>query len=56
MYGGRYKGPQPTGNCDVNGKNEIDVGSVLVEHGQDFMSSVFKHGLEPSISEDHSLN
>jgi len=34
------------GDCDNDGKNEINVGSVWVEDGQDFMSWVFKYGWE----------
>ena len=32
------------GDCDNDGKNEINVGSVWIDHGQDFMSWVFKYG------------
>ena len=32
------------GDCDNDGKNEINAGSVWVGHGQDFMSWVFKYG------------
>ena len=32
------------GDCDNDGKNEINVGSVQVDHGEDFMSWVFKYG------------
>jgi hypothetical protein len=42
------------GDCDNDGKNEINVGSVWVEYGQDFMSWVFKYGWESTGSEDHS--
>ncbi|MDH7518039.1 MAG: hypothetical protein QHH19_06840 [Candidatus Thermoplasmatota archaeon] len=31
------------GDCDNDGKNEINAGSVMVEHGQDFMSWVYKY-------------
>ena len=43
-YGARYEGTQPIGDCDNDGKNEINVGPVWVDHGQDFMSWVFKYG------------
>ena len=42
------------GDCDNDGRNEINVGSVWVERGQDFMSWVFKYGWESNRSEDHS--
>ena len=32
------------GDCDNDGKNEINVGSVGVDWGEDFMSWVFKYG------------
>jgi hypothetical protein len=32
------------GDCDNDGKNEINAGSVIVESGQDYMSWVFKYG------------
>ena len=44
--GGRFEGPQPIGDCDNNGKNEINAGSVIVEDNEDFMSWVFKYGWE----------
>jgi hypothetical protein len=31
------------GDCDNDGKNEIQAGSVITEHGEDFMSWVFKY-------------
>jgi len=34
------------GDCDNDGKNEINAGSVWIDHGQDFMSWVFKYGWE----------
>ena len=34
------------GDCDNDGKNEINAGSVMVDQGQDFMSWVFKYGWE----------
>jgi len=45
-YGARYEDPQPIGDCDNDGKDEINAGSVWVDHGQDFMSWVFKYGWE----------
>lgn len=36
------------GDCDNDGKNEINVGSVIVDEGEDFMSWVFKYGWEES--------
>jgi len=35
------------GDCDNDGKNEIHAGSVIIHSGQDFMSWVYKYGLEP---------
>jgi hypothetical protein len=35
------------GDCDNDGKNEIHAGSVIIHSGQDFMSWIFKYGLEP---------
>jgi hypothetical protein len=32
------------GDCDNDGKNEINVGSVWISQGEDFMSWVFKYG------------
>jgi hypothetical protein len=38
------------GDCDNDGKNEIHAGSVIIDKGQDFMTWVFKYGIEsPSI-------
>ena len=34
------------GDCDNDGKNEINAGSVMKYQGQDFMSWVFKYGIE----------
>lgn len=34
------------GDCDNDGKNEINAGSVIVQDGQDFMSWVFKYNSE----------
>jgi|GEM_PF-753969 len=31
------------GDCDNDGKNEINAGSVMMEHGQDFVSWVYKY-------------
>jgi hypothetical protein len=31
------------GDCDNDGKNEIQAGSVITNHGEDFMSWVFKY-------------
>lgn len=36
------------GDCDNDGKNEINAGNVDVDNGQDFMSWVFKYGWEGS--------
>ncbi len=36
------------GDCDNDGKNEINAGNVGVDNGQDFMSWVFKYGWEES--------
>jgi hypothetical protein len=35
------------GDCTNDGKNEIQAGSVIVDHGQDFMSWVFKYEENP---------
>jgi hypothetical protein len=35
------------GDCDNDGKNEINVGSVWVKPGEDFMTWVFKYGWSP---------
>jgi len=32
------------GDCDNDGKNEINVGSVFIDHGEDFMEWIFKYG------------
>ena len=32
------------GDCDNDGKNEINVGSVGIDHGEEFMEWVFKYG------------
>ena len=39
------------GDCDNDGKNEIQAGSVIIDEGQEFMSWVFKYGLENSHKE-----
>ncbi|MFO7677481.1 MAG: FG-GAP-like repeat-containing protein [Thermoplasmatota archaeon] len=36
------------GDCTNDGKNEIQAGSVIIDHGQDFMSWVFKYEENPS--------
>jgi len=38
------------GDCDNDGKNEIQAGSVIIDHGEDFMSWVFKYGKNLSRS------
>jgi len=40
------------GDCDNDGKNEINIGSVMIDHGQDYMSWVYKY--EP-VSKDGEL-
>jgi hypothetical protein len=35
------------GDCDNDGKNEINVGSVWIDHGEDYMEWVFKYKWEP---------
>lgn len=32
------------GDCDNDGKNEINAGSVMIDHGQDYMYWVYKYG------------
>jgi hypothetical protein len=34
------------GDFDNDGRKEIQAGSVIIDHGEDFMSWVFKHGLD----------
>ncbi len=34
------------GDCDNDGLNEIHAGSVMIDEGEEFMSWVFKYGLE----------
>ena len=40
------------GDCDNDGINEINAGSVMREHGQDFMYWIFKYGIEDKISSE----
>jgi hypothetical protein len=35
------------GDCDNDGKNEIQAGSVIIDHAEDYMSWVFKYGNNP---------
>jgi len=42
------------GDCDNDGKNEIQAGSVIIDHGEDYMSWVFKYGTNLS-REKHIL-
>jgi len=42
--GGRFEGPQPIGDCDNDGKNEINVAPVFVDDGLDYISWIFKFG------------
>ena len=35
------------GDCDNDGKNEIQAGSVMIDHPEDFMTWVYKYGIEP---------
>jgi hypothetical protein len=39
------------GDCDNDGKNEIHAGSVFTEHGNDFMSWVFKYNYSTNIKD-----
>jgi len=41
------------GDCDNDGKNEINIGSVMIDHGQDYMSWVYKY--EPASKDDNLL-
>jgi len=41
------------GDCDNDGLNEIHAGSVMVDQGQNFMSWVFKYGLEGSSNQEN---
>jgi len=36
------------GDCDNDGKNELHAGSVMIDDDEEFMSWVFKYGLETS--------
>jgi len=42
------------GDCDNDGKNEINIGSVMIDHDQDYMSWVYKYGWEPHNGLQHS--
>jgi hypothetical protein len=44
--GGRFEGPQPIGDCDNDGENEINVAPVFVDEGMDYISWIFKYGWE----------
>jgi hypothetical protein len=35
------------GDCDNDGKNEIQAGSVMIDWGQDYVTWVYKYGIEP---------
>ena len=39
------------GDCDNDGKNEINIGSVMIDYGQDYMSWVYKY--EPASKDDN---
>ncbi len=39
------------GDCDNDGKNEIHAGSVMIDDNEEFMSWVFKYGLETTDNE-----
>ena len=41
------------GDCDNDGKNEINVGSVMIDYGQDYMSWVYKY--EPASKDDNLI-
>jgi hypothetical protein len=41
------------GDCDNDGKNEINIGSVMIDHDQDYMSWVYKYGWEPRDGSQH---
>ena len=41
------------GDCDNDGKNEINIGSVMIDHDQDYMSWVYKY--EPASKDDSLL-
>jgi len=42
------------GDCDNDGKNEIHAGSVIIDHGEDYMSWVFKYSKNLS-SKKHTI-
>jgi hypothetical protein len=42
------------GDCDNDGKNEIQAGSVITEHGVDFMSWVFKYNYTTNKTDQSS--
>ncbi len=44
------------GDCDNDGKNEINVGSVDVDHNQDFMYWIYKYGINPLKNSANSGN
>ena len=40
----RFQGPQPIGDADNDGKNEINAGNVYVDtNGQPYMEWIFKY-------------
>jgi hypothetical protein len=43
------------GDCDNDGKNEIHAGSVIIDHGEDYMSWVFKFSNNLSIEKNELL-
>jgi len=44
------------GDCDNDGKNEINAGSVMIDHGQDYMSWVYKYGLGSKDDQSMQMN
>jgi WD40 repeat protein len=40
------------GDCDNDGKNEINAGSVMIDHNQDYMYWVYKYSLEPQKNDE----
>ena len=42
------------GDCDNDGKNEIQAASVITDHGEDFMSWVFKYNYSTAIKSQTS--
>jgi len=44
------------GDCDNDGKNEINAGSVMIDHGQDYMSWVYKYGLGSKGDQSMQMN